>query len=197
MQRRSSLRQQAMVDAAARLLIDEGPDAVTHRRVAAAAGVPAGSASYYFPNRSALYAAAVRAAEHLRSTSAQQHANALPQRDRSAHSTARLLLETLYAPALDEAVVSRRLQPMLEATTDPELRPIMMASRPALLEALRIVLSRSGWSDIAQSTDFDLIVRMLDAALLHSAASGDDPVHDAVDVVARLLELVRQAADRA
>lgn len=196
-QDRSTTRQRAMVEAAARLLIDEGPDAITHRRVATAAGLPAGSATYYFPTRQELYAAAVRAAETLRSTSARERAEALPRRHRSARRTAELLLEVLYAPALDGAVVTRRLQPMLEATADPELRPIMAASRPALLEALRTTLERSGWEAVARSADFDLTARMLDAALLYGAAVGDDdPVADAVEAVARLLELVRDAGDR-
>jgi len=184
-----------MTEAAARLLIEEGPDAVTHRRVAAAAGVPAGSAGYYFPTRQELYAAAVAAAEDLRSAGATARARALPRRRRSATATARLLLEVLYAPALDAAVVTRRLQPMLEATADPELRPIMAASRPILLAALREALERCGWAAVAASPDFDLVVRMLDAALLYGAAAGDaDPVADAVADVARLLELVRVAA---
>jgi len=183
-----------MVDAAAHLLIEEGPDAVTHRKVAAAAGVPAGSAGYYFATRQELYAAAVAAAEQVRSTGAAARAAALPRRRRTASATARLLLEVLYAPALDRAVVTRRLQPMLEATSDPLLRPIMAASRPALLAALRETLDRCGWGTVGESADFDLVVRMLDAALLYGAAAGDeDPVADAVADVARLLELVSRS----
>lgn len=190
-QDRSTARQRAMAEAAGRLLIDEGPDAITHRRVAAAAGVPAGSATYYFPTRRELYAAAVRAAEALRTAAARERAESLPRRQRSARRTAALLLEVLYAPALDEGVVTRRLRPMLEATADPALRPIMASSRPALLDALRTVLERSGWGSVARSPDFELTARMLDAALLYGAAVGDrDPVRDAVDAVARLLELV-------
>ncbi|WP_158647795.1 TetR/AcrR family transcriptional regulator [Nocardioides houyundeii] len=194
-QDRSSTRQRAMADAAARLLIDEGPEAITHRRVAAAAGVPAGSATYYFPTRQELYGVAVRAAEELRCTAARERAESLPRRERSARRTAELLLEVLFAPALDRTVVSRRLQPMLEATADPELRPIMAASRPALLDALRTALERSGWGAVAQSPDFGLVAPMLDAALLYGAAVGhEDPVADAVTAVARLLELVRDAS---
>ncbi|MBM7518885.1 TetR/AcrR family transcriptional regulator [Nocardioides nitrophenolicus] len=193
-QARSAQRTRAMADAAARLLIEEGPDAVTHRRVAAAAGVPAGSAGYYFATRQELYAAAVTAAEQVRTTAAAAHARSIARRGRSARRTAELLLEVLYAPALDPAVVTRRLRPMLAATADPELRPIMAASRPALLAALRETLDRCGWSAVAEGADFELVVRMLDAALLYGAAVGDeDPIADAVGDVARLLELVRGA----
>ncbi|MGO2042165.1 MAG: TetR family transcriptional regulator, partial [Cellulosimicrobium funkei] len=65
-QGRSAERQRAMVDAAAHLLIDQGFAAVTHRQVARAAGVPQGSASYYFPTSASLVAAAVEAAEDVR-----------------------------------------------------------------------------------------------------------------------------------
>jgi len=195
-QDRSAKRQQAMVDAAARILIDEGPDGVTHRRVAVAAGVPAGSATYYFPTRAELYAAAVAAAEALRSAAARERADSLSRRTRSAHRTAELLLEVLYAPALDEEVVRRRLRPMLEATADPALHPIMAASRPALLDALRTVLKRSGWETVARSADLELAARLLDATLLYGAAAGDEhPVTSAVEAVARLLELIRADAD--
>ncbi len=191
-QERSTQRTRAMAEAAARLLIEEGPDAVTHRRVAAEAGVPAGSAGYYFATHQKLYAAAVAAAEEVRTAGAAERARSITRRSRSARRTAELLLEVLYAPALDPAVVSRRLQPMLAATADPELRPIMAASRPALLDALRDALERCGWAVVAESPDFDLVVRMLDAALLYGAAVGDeDPIADAVADVARLLELVR------
>lgn len=191
-QERSAQRTRAMTDAAARLLIEEGPDAVTHRRVAAAAGVPPGSAGYYFATRQELYAAAVAAAEEVRTAAAAARARSIGRRRRSAPRTAQLLLEVLYAPVLDPAVVSRRLQPMLAATADPELRPIMAASRPALLDALRDALDRCGWGVVARSPDFDLVVRLLDAALLFGAAVGDeDPIADAVTDVARLLELVR------
>lgn len=185
-----------MRDAAARLLIEEGPDAVTHRRVAAAAGVPAGSAGYYFATRQELYAAAVAAAEEIRTAGAAERARSIGRRSRSARRTAQLLLEVLYAPALDPAVVTRRLRPMLAATADPDLRPIMAAARPVLLDALRETLDRCGWSAVAESPDFDLVVRMLDAALLYGAAVGDeDPIADAVGDVARLLELVRGSGD--
>jgi DNA-binding transcriptional regulator YbjK len=191
-QDRSAKRQSAMVEAAARLLIDEGPEGVTHRKVAVAAGVPTGSATYYFPTRAELYAAAVAAAEALRSTSARERAEALSRRTRTARRTAELLLEVLYAPALDEAVVRRRLRPMLEATADPQLRPIMAAARPALLDALRTVLERSGWEAVARSADLELAARMIDASLLYGAAAGDEhPVEGAVAAVARLLELIR------
>lgn len=185
-QGRSNLRQRIMVEAAARLLIDEGFPAVTHRRVARAAGVPQGSASYYFPSSSSLVTAAVEAAEDLRTAAATVKAEALPRRDRSSTTTARLLIETLYAPSVDDAVVDVRLHPMLTAMRDPALRPIMRASRPRLLDALRTVLDASGYGHVQ---DVDLLSYFIDASLLSAAADSDEHVLDrATDTTARLLD---------
>ncbi|WP_435738459.1 TetR family transcriptional regulator [Cellulosimicrobium sp. PMB13] len=185
-QDRSTQRQRAMVDAAARLLIEHGLGAVTHRQVARAAGLPQGSASYYFPTSASLVAAAVEAAEDLRATAAQEHADGLPRRARSSAATARELIATLYAPHVDDTVVDARLDPMITAMRDPALRPIMRASRPRLLAALRTVLDASGYDDVE---DVDLLGHVVDAALVGAAAEEDGRVLDhATATVARLLD---------
>jgi DNA-binding transcriptional regulator YbjK len=55
-------RRGSIVEAAADLLTDGGPPAVTHRAVAARAGVPLGSTTYYFADRDELLAAAIERA---------------------------------------------------------------------------------------------------------------------------------------
>lgn len=192
-QARSAAQQEAMTRAAAALLIAEGPEAITFRNVARAAGVAEGSASYYFPSKRALYAAAVRAAEALRTSSARATAESLAVAERTPDETAGLLLEVLYAPALGPDVVSRRLEPMLDATRSPELHDVMAASRPHLLESLRIVLRRSGHAAVADSPDVELVAQQIDAGLLYGALAGEqDPVGFARRGVARLLELARR-----
>lgn len=189
-QERSTARQQLMRDTAARLLIDEGPSGVSHRRVASAAGLPTGSATYYFPSKAALYEAAVAAAEDVRVAAATERAASLPQRERGAAATARLLLETFYAPDLRPDVVHVRLEPMLDATRTPGLAEIMRASRPRLLTALRTVLRRCGYTAVADGPDLELLATTIDAGLLYANGSGeDDPIDAACSFVARLLEL--------
>ncbi|MGN3965265.1 TetR/AcrR family transcriptional regulator [Burkholderia gladioli] len=58
-QRRSAATVEALVEAAARILEREGPDAYTTNAVAARAGVSIGSLYQYFPNRDALTAALI------------------------------------------------------------------------------------------------------------------------------------------
>lgn len=189
-QERSSTRQRALGEAAATLLIQHGPGAVTHRRVAEAAGVPAGSANYYFPSKAGLYQAAVRGAEELRRDSAMAHALAIPEQDRTPVETARRLIETFYAPALDADVVAIRLEPMLAAHRDPDLRATMAQFRPGHLAALRVVLERSGHAGVADGPDVDLLAQMIDASLLYAGLTGDsDPIAAAASSVGRLLEL--------
>jgi DNA-binding transcriptional regulator YbjK len=59
---RGEARRTAIADAAAGLLLAGGVAAVAHRPVAAAAGVPLGSTTYYFREREDLVAAAVHRA---------------------------------------------------------------------------------------------------------------------------------------
>ena len=189
-QERSSNRQRALGEAAATLLIQHGPSAVTHRRVAAAAGVPAGSANYYFPSKAGLYKAAVRRAEDIRRDSAMAYALAIPKQDRTPEEIARLLIETVYAPALDVDVLTIRLEPMLAAHRDPDLRATMAEFRPGHLAALRVVLDRSGRAAVADGPDVDLLAQMIDASLLYAGLTGDsDPIGAAARSVGRLLEL--------
>ncbi|RLP77413.1 TetR family transcriptional regulator [Mycetocola tolaasinivorans] len=185
-------RREQMIAAAATLLIAEGPRAITHRRVAETAGIPAGSANYLFPTRRELYAAAVTSAEGVRTAAATAVAQALPRVDRGPEDTALLLLETWYAPHTDPDLVRIRLQPMLEAGADPELREIMTASRPSLLAALDTVLDRSGFGGAGET---ELIAQMLDASLLYAVGTGAaDPRAQAAAQVARLLVLLRRAS---
>lgn len=180
--------------AAAQLLIDQGPGAVTHRAVAEAANVPAGSANYYFPSKAQLYAEAVREAEDVRCTSALEMARALPQRKRSDMTTAIALIEVFYAPGLRPDVVPIRLEPMLAAYRDPELRVIMLGSRSRLLTALRIVLERSGYAAVAAGSDVELLAQAIDASLIRAGLSGEEnPVVIAALSVSRLLEMAQRA----
>ncbi|MET9328780.1 TetR family transcriptional regulator [Tsukamurella sp. NPDC003166] len=54
-------RRREIVDAAAAIVVEQGPDALTHRKVAARAGVPLGSTTQYFATLDDLRAAALAA----------------------------------------------------------------------------------------------------------------------------------------
>lgn len=186
---RSTARKDAMRAAAAQLLIDQGPSAITHRHVAEAADLPPGSAAYYYPTREGLYAAAVESAEDLRATAAHQLAQGLDVQDRTQQEVAQLLIETWYAPKLRDDVVPVRLEPMMAAARHEGLSQIMSRARPRHLEALAEVLRRSGYATLAESKDLDLVAMILDSALLYAATTGRPPIATATAAVTRILEL--------
>ena len=91
-------------------------------------------------------------------------------------------------------MVAVRLEPMLSADRTPGLHEIMAAARPGLIESLRIVLRRSGYAEVADGPDMELIATTIDAALLHARGRGEaDPVTSAETMVARVLELAAAA----
>jgi DNA-binding transcriptional regulator YbjK len=74
-------RRTSIVQAAADLLTDGGPPAVTHRAVASRAGVPLGSTTYYFADRDELLAAAIERARATDVTRARAAAAAIDEAD--------------------------------------------------------------------------------------------------------------------
>lgn len=198
-QERSQARQQRMAQAAAQLLIEEGPSAVTHRRVAEAAGLAPGSGNYYFPSKKELMRTAVAGAEDLRSRTALEQAHTCPVGQQSLTEVARVLIGIYFAPQLDPDVVPKRLNPILDAGHDPQLQQILRDHQPLLARALDLALDRmTGWT-LAES-DVEMLMQSIGSSLLYGAAlGGQDPVAYAVRSVARLLELlgIRPAADGA
>lgn len=184
-----------MAAAAARLLIDEGPSAVTHRRVAEAAGLAAGSGNYYYPSKKELYRAAVAGAEDLRAQSALGIARkcvALTNTGRGSTLAwvAAQLMAIYFAPRLGPDVVTTRLNPILEAGRDPELQEIIRNHQPLLGEALNIGLERMAGQTLGNE-DLELLMQSIGASLLYGFALGmDDPLDYAARQVARILELL-------
>jgi DNA-binding transcriptional regulator YbjK len=176
-----------MRHAAARLLVESGPAGVTHRKVAAAAGVPLGSANYHFPTSHALIAAAVEAAEEQRLRAATLVAQQVTRRQRDSRQTAAVLLNVWFAPQVDADVVRARLRPRIDALHDPSLRAVAHAVRPRLLQALSTALERCGHGAF---DDVDLIAVVLDSVLLYANGIGSsDDREFAIDMLARVLDL--------
>lgn len=187
-QERSRGRQRRMAEAAARLLISDGPAAITHRRVAEAAGLAAGSGNYYFRSKQALYAAAVAGAEDLRARLAQEHAEALDAAPRTREQIAAELLDVYFAPGLAGDVVGIRLLPMLDAARDAGLQDIMRAHRPLLARAVNTALERMTGRGLPEC-DVELVLQVIAAAVLHSDGTADG-ARAAAGTVARVLELL-------
>ncbi|GAB7192607.1 TetR/AcrR family transcriptional regulator [Kineococcus sp. NUM-3379] len=178
-------RTERIADAAVGLVAAGGTRALTHRAVDTAAGLPAGSTSYYLRTRSALLGAAV---DHLVRLDLDELAGAPapagpPTRE---HVTAWLaaLLARWRGPGRDRHLARWALS--LEARSDPDLRRRLDAAGTLLREHLAATLAALGADEpqrrarwLAAACDGLLLdelaghgsTRPLDAAGLHAAAA--------------------------
>lgn len=134
-------RRRQIVEATLQLIAEGGVDAVTHRRVAAAAGVPLGSTTYYFESREHLIREAF--AWHL--AAAQQPLDARsPQQATSAEA----LLDFIVTVTMDEIEARDRLLAEFELTLfaarDAELATILHAFDAAVTARLAEALGALG-----------------------------------------------------
>jgi DNA-binding transcriptional regulator YbjK len=120
---RGAARRSALVEAAIALIGHHGLGAVTHRSVAAAAGVPAATTGYYFASKDQLVDEALRtlAARELEDLHRRQAAlDGAPALEAIADALAAWITERVTAAGAS-ALAQRQL--WLEAVRRPELRP--------------------------------------------------------------------------
>lgn len=191
-QQRSREKKELMANAAAQLLIDQGPSAVTHRNAAEVAGLAPGSGNYYFPSKAELYEAAVARAEDYRAAMASQLASSVSPCS-TALDVSRVVLDVLFAPALTPDVVSKRLIPMLEAHKDPRLQAVMSEHSPLLRNAAMVAFERASGHTLDEATA-DLITMTMTSALLFGSAMGRrDPIEYAAAQGALLISKLNLA----
>ena len=140
-------RRQALVEAAAELLVDGGFDSIRHRAVAERAGLPLSSTTYYFDSLDELVAAAVE--HHGRAELVRGRAllAALPARPRDVGSVIDLVLDQLLGPpagARDAELVLLRYERLVATFRRPYLRPLMHTLGAELRGLLLQVFARSG-----------------------------------------------------
>ncbi|MEM7413288.1 MAG: TetR family transcriptional regulator [Myxococcota bacterium] len=136
-------RRETILDAALGLIARQGFAAVSHRRVAAAAGVPLGSTTYYFESREHLLREAFR--RYLAQTSAElaDGARALKERPTLARALDYLLAYTEREVA-DRAVIVTEYELVLFAARDGSLAEELHAWYDAMVADLAEVLERLG-----------------------------------------------------
>lgn len=179
-----------MAEAAAHLLIAEGPAAITHRRVATAAGLAAGSGNYYFPSKRELYTAAVSGAENLRSEAARRKASDLRRVRRTRHEVAVELTEIFFAPGVGPDLARLRVLPMLDAGQDVALTRIMAEHRPRLARAVTEGLERMTGTRLP-ANDVELLMQVITTTALQRENTSQPPESDpGSDALNRLLELL-------
>ena len=162
-----------------RLIADQGIDAVSHRSVADAAGVPLGSTTYWFSSRQDMLRQALEHFARIEIETLREHlAGVLGKR----LSRQRLVNEfaDLLVPQLGEerwrTVAQYAL--MQEAARQPELQDVCREWSQAWLEALAEMFTSLG----ARSPMLEarMFLAMLDGLLLEQLAAPDEDVENTV-----------------
>ncbi|MGH2910509.1 MAG: TetR/AcrR family transcriptional regulator [Solirubrobacteraceae bacterium] len=172
---RGQARRTALLEATLELLAEQGADALTHRRVAAHAGLPLASTTYWFESKEQLLTEALRYAAERDEARLRAATDALLAR----------CDETSTVPSAAE-IVAVVLDPCLEpAAPEPDPhgaeRGALLATYTLMLEAARRpalqTLSRE-WTDAYRATVGELLRRAGsqragdDARLLMAACDG-------------------------
>lgn len=146
--------------AAVRAIVEVGVGGVTHRKIAALAGVPLGSTTYYFPTLDDLVAAALREATETARAELEAWAEEL------------MLSQDLPATFVDLAqrYLTDRGQALLEyelyvaAARTPELRPVAQL----WIDGLRGICARFAGKDGGFA-----LAAMIDGHLLQALVTGE------------------------
>lgn len=135
-------RRCAILDAALRVVASGGIDAVTHRRVAAEAGVALGSTTYYFGSRDEILLEAFRHYIARHNTMVASLADEFPQSDLA--SFIDLLVASTRRQFQDSAMVLAEYELILFAARNPELAEEYRAWQRTLVGHVAERLERLG-----------------------------------------------------
>lgn len=170
---RGEARRALILEAALRVLGEEGASAVTHRRVAREAGLPLAATTYWFASKDELLADAYRLAADTDIERMRRLATEYAERARADLAGA---LTDLLAADLAESRTSllAAYSLWIEAARRPALRPIEQEWTRAYVDLVEGVLRDAGSPHPA--TDAELLVATLDGLLLAQLALADpDP----------------------
>jgi TetR/AcrR family transcriptional regulator, regulator of biofilm formation and stress response len=162
---RNTERRKQILEAAVRIIGRDGPGAVTHRAVAAEAGVPLAATTYYFASKEALFNEALTLSVQPDFSELEELLAAAPSRlatvEMFAEEIARFLV--LQVQRRRTTVVAQ-YELELEAARVPALRPAARASTDAYVRICELMLGRAGSSD--PRGDARLLVALMDGLLL-------------------------------
>lgn len=182
-------RREALITAAADLLLEEGISAVTHRAVATRAAVPLAATTYYFASlQDLLHQALGQLARQWIERAADAVRNLPPRLDDAwqlAHAVVGVV--TGGGPATDPPAehLIAMYERYLEAGRHPRLRPLVVAYNEQLTDLVQEVLRRGGlpWS----RPDARLVLAVVDGALITALAEGQPAGRSAAASLAGLV----------
>ena len=170
-------RRRELCDAGIEFLAELGAKGLSHPRVDRRAGVPNGSASYYFRSRAALiHAIAERIADldlaDLRSVT-EAHVDA--SRQAAVTRLAEVVVKSLTGDGLTRT--RARIELLLQASRDPAISAVFHTNSQTYLALHRELAKRSQAPDVdpAAVDDRALLTVMFISGLMLSAAAGSQP----------------------
>ena len=167
---RGERRRGALLEAAAELLEEEGFAAVSHRAVAARAGLPLASTTYYFASREQLVEEAVRHGAHRSVDAARARAAEVGPADASPERLAAAIVD-LVAGDADEARLLTIYERYVQAGRHPGLRAHVTAWTEELVTLVADVLARTGRA--ADRARARRLVALADGLLISGLVAGD------------------------
>ncbi|RAV16263.1 TetR/AcrR family transcriptional regulator [Mycolicibacterium sp. GF69] len=173
-------RRRDLCDAAILVLAELGAKGLSHPRVDRRAGVPDGSASYYFRTRTALvHAVAERVAEldlaDLRSVAEGTEATEVDtSRQAAVTKLAAVVLKSLTGDGLIRT--RARIELLLQASRDPAISEVFHANSQTYLRLHTELAERARPANTSAVDDRALLTVMFISGLMLSAASGNQPV---------------------
>ncbi|HEV2783409.1 MAG TPA: TetR family transcriptional regulator [Actinophytocola sp.] len=161
-------RRQALVEAAAALLVEGGFDAVRHRAVAERAGLPLASTTYYFESLDELVTAAVEHHGRGELARGRQCLADLVTRQRSPGTLVELVLELLLGPESehDAESVLLRYERLVATGRRPYLRALMRDLGAELRGLLKEIFVRSG-ADVDDHR-VEQLISLVDGAVVNA-----------------------------
>lgn len=193
---RGAARREALLQATLRLLAEVGADAVTHRRVADAAGLPLASTTYWFASKEHLLTAALALAAERDLARLHEAAAALTDRP-GAEMTVAEVVAVLAAPsdAGDPSASRGSLLAtytlMLEAARRPALQELSRRWTDAYLETFGTLLRRAG--SRRSVDDARLLLAAADGLAIDRLAAGADAALDPRPDLERLAAALTEA----
>jgi DNA-binding transcriptional regulator YbjK len=164
-----------LLRAAVELLADGGPKAVTHRAVAARAGVPQASTTYYFESIQQLTDEALRLHLSERTGELQAMITEATAKGGSTEDIARVLAEMLITRSRDIAIA--QFEVYMQAGRNPELRDHVAKTLGAFEKVAETVLGFLGAREPEKAAP--VFVALIDGYLLHRVARPDQVRQDA------------------
>jgi DNA-binding transcriptional regulator YbjK len=192
-------RRQALVAAAAELLLEGGFDAIRHRSVATRAELPLASTTYYFESLDDLIARAVEFTGVAELELMRDRISVVSHRRRGAEATVDLIVDLLVGPDGSDANSREQLivryERFVASARHPQLRDVQLRMRAQLDDLLADVLRRSGRA--VRQEQLRRLVAIVDGAVVGALSEVDpDPRRIAKGALLEVIDIVAPQVSR-